>query len=1293
MASLRARYEHWKTRRSPSPASTTQFISQKSLNQCAPVPQHASSQTLPTKELCEPSYRTSTRHDSQSNAPDHAGWSVELWRQALEAVKSRPDWEECCKIVKRETGAQLNQLDGRGDPLQQIAEISLHANQFAERKAQATNKGLQAALDGTIHTLQVVKDLGAAAVAFNPYAALGWNVIQFIISVASTNHAVQKEACESLSQVVKWTARYQTWVGVYSETSTIQILKPQYEETLIDIFTAIINYEVAVVITLRSKMTRIKTAFSGEASSRTRQALADLTLKQEQWRNLEPAVAREISNSQFKEVGNSIEKLRKASDTIADELRAVSSNVDSQRRAQVLDWVSPVRSDDEHQEQKRQSLAHTTDWLMNHKDYVSWNGNPASNYLWLKGKPGCGKSVLVNAVINDQLANCNTDQEAHQVLFFYCDGTDAERQAQIDSHEKILRSLVKQLCGSSSNLLPDSLLAIYENQHHRRSLTGDQCLDLLLSLSDSSVDLVIIVDGVDECTPVVQRNLVRSLHFLASHRGRKLRLLLACRPTVALEHLFHDLAPCTINVPDHTESAIRLMVESIVHESQRSPDLKFLYRIGSRDLAPKVIEKVTRRAGGMFRFVQITLDRLNRSRNPHLLEQRLEELNSIREMNSLYDVVWGDVMADQSEVEQQLIITALNFLIYCFPYSIRENVKDRAPIRNDQHILEACTFLLKENLDEAFSIPDLVAMCPSFLDTSRRVSGDGGTWSNVDLTLRIHHFTATEYLVNQHSELFGPAAANAAIATLCMRVFTDMSVSTDFSAHPPNGLALYAVMCWSEHVRLSQSCDEKPASLMSPTLKAFLLDSPCSASFQRWTFLMKKFRQNIVHRCRGPVLRQEDEYLIDVRPKSTNELEEEVLVSVSLVTQPPSSLFARLYLGFGTENIKGPVSHIRATWEFGGGTVTPQTFAATLGLTPAICRLKRMGCSPNEQNDRGETSGHVLFAEGVIAQNRSEGSTPTIFRALVQAGLRLDVKNHAGNSCFFTLLDSARFGGEIIEILEIFREQGFDLDATEPDFYSTIQDIKERPLLSPLEFAVAHMPGQEDRTRALDWLISYHTSQHQDPESLTKWLCLAVNKSDARLVRLLIEKHGADPTQFDDNNLLPLQHTLMKGSGNSIARGAVIDTLTPMTLKPGFRLRSPSGFLNVATYEALLRGCTLPTIKLFVQYTAPVTEKETWGERPITNALLYNREHGRKIAEYLHSGGFTNPSNSRIYRKWLLGETYPDDAIDWNFVLGLAALDEDDIGDGNPEDEYCPRTYASDVRTLTMDELLAMDNT
>ena len=1261
MDRLRTKYEQWKLRRSPSSCGISKSQNQTSPSQCIAAPANIKPLQDQTAQAAEdPITPLEPPASGHSSRPDNDGTetaSAELWGQALELVKKSQEWGEFSKVVSRQTGAQMDQIDGQGNPLHQLEHVRLQVKQLVETKAQATNKKFQTFLDGTMQTMQAIKDLGAGLTALNPYAAVGWGVVQFMITVAVADRAVRKEACESLHQVWDWTSRYQTFATIYTQTGTIRITKLQCNDTLLEVYTAILTYQINAVICLYSKMTRVKHSLAGQSSSRLRQALDDLSLKEQRWRSLEPAISREITDHHFKEIENSIEQLGKASTAILEEIRVISSNVESQRRDQVLEWISPLQNEDAHREPKRQPRPCTTDWLMKHEDYVCWNNDAANSCLWLRGKPGTGKSCLVHAVIDDQFARCSTDQEECQILFVYLDGSDKQRKDDMDHHEKILRSLVKQLAASSSKSPTAELFDIYEQQHRRGCLTESQCIDLLLSFSDASVALKIIVDGVS--TPVVQRNLIRCLRSLILRRPEKMKLLVACRNTIALENLLQDLTPRTINIADHTGDAIRVMTESIVNESLQNLDLRFLYFIGTRELAPTIVEQVTQRARGMFRFAQIALDRLNRSRNAHLLEKRLEELNRLDELEALYDIEWDEAMKDQSAVEKELIITALNFLIHGFSYGIRENSMDRSPIRHNQHILEACTFLLKGKLDEAFSIQDLVAMCPSFMEISTRCRGDLQQAS--DSTLAICDFSINEYLVNRHAQFFGPAAANAAMAKLCMRIFVELDIETDFKRHPPEWLALYATLFWPEHARLAQTLpmENREEALMDPTLRAFLLDSACSKSFQRWTTLMKKVRENIVHARRGPFRTTGDEFVASISPILIYGFEGNLLVSVSLVTQPPSSLFARLYLGLESQGLEEEYCNLRATWEFGGTTVTPQTFAASMGLVSAISTLKMMGCSPNEMNDEGETSGHVLCTQGLVAKHRTEVSLATVLRALVHAGLRLDARNRHGNSCFFCLLKSNHFD---LDIFKVFQEEGFDLHAPEP--------VSKRQLMVPQEFAVARLLGttSEYRNSSLDVIVSYYNAQSTEAGYANKWLSLAVEYNDAFLVKLVITKYGADPTKFDEQGILPLQHALEKGVHGYFIDGSVIDILAPLTLKPGFMPRKRTGF-NMAVAQAMLLVCAAQTIKLFVEYVFPIVPEHcAWTKRPITTALLNNSQHGKEIAEYLESVNCPNVDNSRIYRKWQRGEL-PDHEIGMNGKRIWQALAEDVIGEEEDADD------------------------
>ncbi len=1232
MDSLKTRFKHLKVRRKHKPAAVPIPIKQTGSSQSTALLLSVGSPPTPearnAPDACQPASHAAATRGCQTNALTNERWSAQLWRQAFDAVKDASEWEDFCNIISRETGARLNEIDNQGDPSPQIEKVAFYAKQLVDSKAQATEHGLQRFLNKTMKTLQAVKSLGDAAVAFNPYAALGWNVIHFVISVTLKDHEVKEQACETLPRVAELTLMYQTWFGVLAGTGAIQVLRQQHDDVLIGIYTAVIKYQITVVISLCSKMTRLKHAINPEAKSQPQQALDELLRKEKQWESLRPIIDREITDAHFKEIRDSIQQLKSASATVLDELRHVAGNVDLQLRVKVLSWLSPTESEDAHTDPKRQPLPHTTDWLIKHPDYVSWSTDRATNCIWLQGAGGTGKSCLAHAVINDQRAKQKSDHKDSLVLFFYCDGTEKE---QIDRHEKILRDLVKQLVAASSKPIPTRILQLY---HEQRKPTEDDCLDLLLSMADASVELTIILDGIDECKPDVQREFIRCLQKLMSRRDQKLKVSIACRDTVALKNLLQT-STRKITVTEHTEGAIRIMVEATVEKHLQSPDLRFLYFTGSNDLVTKVIDKVTQMAGGMFRYAQIALDQLRRSKSPHFLKRRLESLNRLPGIDDLYAKEWQETVADLSDLERETVIIALNLLIYGFQYGVRKNLQDPSFVQNDQHILEACTLVLTGGLEDPFSIRSLVATCPSFLSESARAKGnDQSAPTESDVKLRIFHFSVIEYLVNQQSQWFNPGAANAAIARLCIQTFEHFDdpeiLKYIFSQHPPNSLALYAVMCWPEHIRLCQKAiaNGSQADLMSSTLRQFLLESFCSKPFDIWTKMMKKFRENIMYRCRGPAFQQGETLGFSFDPSLTRAQEDKLLVGSSLITQPPSSLFARLYLGFSIQEMDCPLSGVRGTWQYGGTTVTPQTFAATFGLLPAIDVLKKRGCSPNDRDDQGDTTGHVLCTYGMIGEDREHASFASTLRALVRAGLDLNIKDRKENTCFFHLLRSEDFDAEV---LQIFQEQRFDFEAFEPAFDG------DRDGMLPLDYAIAHIPHTKYRTRSLDALLSHYIKIYSDADSRTRWLRQAIMRNDEELVRLLIEKYNASPMSCDGLGLMALPFAVAFGWKQGKINSAIVDYLAPLTLKPGSNANSMN--LVVPLLEALVAQCSLETVKLYMEYAIPAGSLySAWGPRAMTFTLLFNKKHGGEIAEYLHTVGYENAGDSQVYQRWMRGE-------------------------------------------------------
>ena len=72
--------------------------------------------------------------------------------------------------------------------------------------------------DTTLASLKAVGDLGTAVTALNPYAALAWGTIQFLITTALNASSVGKRFWENIRDMAIFVAKYQTCETVYSST-------------------------------------------------------------------------------------------------------------------------------------------------------------------------------------------------------------------------------------------------------------------------------------------------------------------------------------------------------------------------------------------------------------------------------------------------------------------------------------------------------------------------------------------------------------------------------------------------------------------------------------------------------------------------------------------------------------------------------------------------------------------------------------------------------------------------------------------------------------------------------------------------------------------------------------------------------------------------------------------------------------------------------------------------------------------------------------------------------------------
>ena len=137
----------------------------------------------------------------------------------------------------------------------------------------------------------------------------------------------------------------------------------------------------------------------------------------------------------------------------------------------------------------------TCAWILKNIKIVSWLRNqPDQSFIWIKGKPGAGKSVLLT-----KLVGFLTQDSQSIVIYHFCSYMHPEST----QYGTILRSLIAEILRRNDYLLAH----IYEEYLLCRKSASPQLLEQLLptllsaisNQSSRTLYVRIVLDGLDEC--------------------------------------------------------------------------------------------------------------------------------------------------------------------------------------------------------------------------------------------------------------------------------------------------------------------------------------------------------------------------------------------------------------------------------------------------------------------------------------------------------------------------------------------------------------------------------------------------------------------------------------------------------------------------------------------------------------------------------------------------------------------------------------------------------------------------
>lgn len=259
-------------------------------------------------------------------------------------------------------------------------------------------------------------------------------------------------------------------------------------------------------------------------------------------------------------------------------------------------------------------LAHrnTCQWFFDSPEYRKWCDDSFlpqhHGFLWLRGKPGAGKSTLMKHAVR------HADFEFSDCLrisfFFNAKGVELEKSIQ-----GMYRSLLCQLLTQSPNLekLLDKRTWTYRTWPIE--LLQELFYDAVLLLGEAK--LICYIDALDECNTSEVRDMIEFLENLAD---KAVSANVQFRVFFASRHYPH------INMP----RCIHIILDNLKgHQQDIEAYLESTLKIPEDEIRHEIIEAVRKRAGDVFLWVVLVVRLLNEESdrgNPGRLIDRLREI-------------------------------------------------------------------------------------------------------------------------------------------------------------------------------------------------------------------------------------------------------------------------------------------------------------------------------------------------------------------------------------------------------------------------------------------------------------------------------------------------------------------------------------------------------------------------------------------------------------------------------------------------------------------------------------------
>jgi len=286
--------------------------------------------------------------------------------------------------------------------------------------------------------------------------------------------------------------------------------------------------------------------------------------------------------------------------------------------------------------------AKTCKWLLTKSEYIDWLDTTKlgehHGLLWIKGKPGTGKSTLMKFALTNARKTMK-DRTTIISFFFNARGTDMEKST-IGTYQSLLLQLLEQLPAlqyvfNSLGLLSSSIRPDYQWSIESLKLLLEQ------AIQDLRQSVICFIDALDEC----EEEQVRDMIQFFEHVGE-----LSISAGIRFQVCFSSRHYPHITI----QKGLNLVLEGQEGHSQDITNyLQSELKIGNSKIAQQTRSELQEKASGVFMWVVLVIGILNKEYDRgriHALRRRLQEIPG-----DLY-TLFRDILTRDSHNTDELVL-------------------------------------------------------------------------------------------------------------------------------------------------------------------------------------------------------------------------------------------------------------------------------------------------------------------------------------------------------------------------------------------------------------------------------------------------------------------------------------------------------------------------------------------------------------------------------------------------------------------------------------------------------------